>query len=257
LEQTVDLAAGQLLEVANEVGSINVRGGEGPGCKVVATIKAKANTMEKAKEIADQIELVVTPSDGKVRISLTKPQQENKREGINYQVALDITVPRKVQLKVNNAVGNIHLTSLRGTIDASAKVGSIQATDVAGRVNLTADVGSIAFYTPREFSAKVQAKTAMGSIKSDFPLDVVRPRGVAMGSSASGTIGNGEGELALKTNVGSIGIRSQEPAPRRVERNRAEPRSRSESRSEPRPAPLPEPRPEPAPRGESDEPFAP
>jgi hypothetical protein len=228
--RNIDLPAGMLLEVANEVGSINVHGGEGPDCKVVATVKAKADTIEKAQQIADQVELVVTPSDGKTRISMTKPEQENKRERHDCQVALDITVPRQVQLKVSQAVGNIRLTNLRGDIDASAKVGSIQAADVAGRVSLNADVGTIGFFAPRQFSAKVHAKAAMGSIQSDFPLDVVKPRGVAMGSSASGTIGDGEGELSLKTNVGSIGIRSQDAAPGRAEPPRAEPRPKPEPR---------------------------
>jgi beta-lactamase regulating signal transducer with metallopeptidase domain len=231
--RSIDLPAGMLLEVANEIGSIRVHGGDGPGGKVVATVKAKADTKEKAQQIADQIELVVTPSDGKTRISMTKPEQEGKGEGHDYQVTLDIAVPRSVQLKVSQAVGNIHLTNLRGDIDASAKVGSIQATDVAGRVSLNAEVGSIGFFAPRQFSAKVQAKAAMGSIQSDFPLDVVKPRGVAMGSSASGTIGDGEGELSLKTNVGSIGIRSQDAAPGRAEPRRAEPRPRPEPRPQP------------------------
>jgi hypothetical protein len=227
------LPAGALLEVANEVGEINIRGGDQSQCTVATTVKAKADTREEAKLIADQIELVVTPSDGKVRISMTKPEQENKREGHNYQVTLDITVPRQVQLKVTQAVGNVHLTNLRGTVEASAKVGSMQATDVAGRVTLTTDVGSIGFFAPREFSAKVQAKSAMGSVQSDFPLDVAKPRGVAMGSSASGTIGDGEGELSLKTNVGSIGIRFQDAAPGRAERRRAAPQPRPEPRPQP------------------------
>ncbi len=236
LEQTVDWAPGQFLEVANEVGSINIRGGDEPRCRVLAIVKGKADTMEKAKQIANQIELVVTPSDGKVRISMTKPESENKREGLGYEVALLVTVPRKVELKVNQAVGNIRLASLGGSVEASTKVGSIEATDIAGRVTLNAEVGSIGFFAPREFSAKVQAKAAMGSVQSDFPLDIVKPSGHAMGSSASGTIGGGEGEVSLKTNVGSIGIRSQKAEPRRAGRSQ--------------PAPRPEPRPEPRPREE-------
>ncbi len=242
LERTVDWAPGQLLEVANEVGSINIRGGDEPRCRVLAIVKGKADTMEKAKQIANQIELVITPSDGKVRISMTKPESENKREGLGYEVSLLVTVPRKVELKVSQAVGNIRLASLRGSVEASAKVGSIEATDVAGRVILNAEVGSIGFFAPRDFSAKVQAKSALGSVQSDFPLEIVKPRGVAMGSSASGTIGEGEGELSLKTNVGSIGIRSQKPEPRRAGRSPAAPR--------PRPVPRPEPRPQNVPEGD-------
>jgi hypothetical protein len=201
-------------------------------------VKAKADTMDKAKQIAGQVKLVVTPADGKVRISTTKPEGENQGKGSGYEVALEVTVPREVQIRVNQAVGSIRLTNLRGSVEASAKVGSLQATDVSGRVALSADVGSIEVVAPKDFSAKVEAKANIGSIQSDLPLDVAKPRGVATGSSASGTIGAGDGELSLKTNVGSIRIRAQGAEPRRAERSRPEPR------------PRPQPRPQSAPDGE-------
>ena len=118
------------------------------------------------------MKLVVTPSDGKVRVSMTKPEienNENKRQGPGYEVALEVAVPREVQIRVNQAVGSIRLTDLKGSVEASAKVGSIQATDVSGRVALNADVGSIEFIAPKDFSAKVQAKANIGSIQSDLP----------------------------------------------------------------------------------------
>jgi beta-lactamase regulating signal transducer with metallopeptidase domain len=233
IEQTVDLPASTLLDVVNEVGSISVRGGDGPGCKVIATVKAKADTMGKAKQIAEQVKLVVTPSDGRVRVSMTKPEIENKREGPGYQVTLEVTVPRDAQIKVSQAVGDLRLTSLGGSIDASTKVGSIRANDVSGRIVLNADVGSVEFTAPKDFSAKVQAKANMGSIQSDLPLEVVKPRGPATGSSASGTIGGGDGDVSLKTNVGSIRIRSQSAEPRRAERSRPAPRPKPEPRPEP------------------------
>jgi beta-lactamase regulating signal transducer with metallopeptidase domain len=230
LEQTIDLPAGTVLEVTNEVGSINVRGTDEPGGRVVAVVKAKADTMDKAKQIAGQVKLVVTPADGKVLVSTTKPEVENQGKGPGYEVALEVTVPREVQIRVSQAVGSIRLTNLRGSVEASAKVGSIQATNVSGRVALSADVGSIEVVAPKDLSAKVQAKANIGSIQSDLPLEVAKPRGVATGSSASGTIGGGEGELSLKTNVGSIRIGVQGAEPKRAERSRAEPKPRPQPR---------------------------
>jgi len=232
----VDLPEGTLLEVTNEIGSISVHGSDQSQCTVTTTVKAKADTKEQAQRIADQVKLVVTPADGKVRISMTKPETENRREGPNYQATLEVTVPRNVQLKVSQGVGNIRLASLRGSVEAFAKVGSIEATDVAGRVTLSADVGSVGYFAPKDFSAKVQARAAMGRVESDFPLEIAKPRGIAMGSSASGTIGQGEGELSLKTNVGSIQIRAQGAEPRRATRSRSE----SGPRPQPRPTPQPQ-----------------
>jgi len=232
------LPRSRTLEIVNEVGSITIRAGEGETCHVAALVKARAPTAEEAQAIVQQVRTDITRSDDRLHIAMTKPEKRGEREGYNYTVEFEVTVPREARLKVSQAVGNIHVASLRGSVEASTKVGSIEATDVAGRVILNAEVGSIGFFAPRDFSAKVQAKAAMGSVQSDFPLEIVKPRGVAMGSSASGTIGGGEGELSLKTNVGSIGIRSQ----------KAEPRRGGRSQPMPRPEPQPEPRPEPRPR---------
>jgi hypothetical protein len=237
LDQTIELPAGTVLEVTNEVGSINVRGTDEPGCRVVAVVKTKADTMDKAKQIADQVKLVVAPADGKVLVSMTKPEVENQGKGPGYEVALEVTVPREAQIRVSQAVGSIRLTSLSGSVEASTKVGSIQATNVSGRVALSADVGSIEVVAPKDFSAKVDAKTNIGSIQSDLPLEFAKARGVAMGSSASGTIGAGQGELSLKTNVGSIRLRAEG-----ADRSRPAPTPRPVPKSAP---PRPEPQPEP------------
>lgn len=237
LDRTIDLPAGTVLEVTNEVGSINVRGTDEPGCRIVAVVKAKADTMDKAKQIVSQVKLVIAPADGKVLVSMTKPEVENQGKGPGYEVTLEVTVPREVQLKISQAVGSIRLTNLKGSVEASAKVGSIQAIEVSGRVALSTDVGSIEVVAPKGLSAQVQAKANIGAIQSDLPLEVAKPRGVATGSSASGTVGGGEGELSLKTNVGSIRIRAQGAEPRRAERSRTEVTQRP--RAEPRPQPAP------------------
>jgi beta-lactamase regulating signal transducer with metallopeptidase domain/phage tail protein X len=228
------LPLNRTLEIVNEVGSITLRAGEGETCRVAALVKARAPTAEEAQTIVQQVRTDITRSDDRLHIAMTKPQKRGDREGYTYTVDFEVTVPREARLKLSQAVGNIRLADLRGSVEASTKVGSIEATNVAGRVILSAEVGSIGFFAPKDFSAKVQAKSAMGSVQSDFPLEVVKPSGHAMGSSASGTIGTGEGELSLKTNVGSIGIRSQDAAPGRAERRRAEPRPRPEPHPQPR-----------------------
>jgi hypothetical protein len=243
--QMIDLPPGRLLEVANQVGSMVVRGADGPGCTVVATIKSRADTMEEAQAIADKVELIVTtPSDGKVSVVPTKLENSNQHGGPSYTVMLEVIVPRDAKVKVSQAVGDIRLTGLRGSVDALAQVGSIRAADVSGNVALNVNVGSIDFVASKDLSAKVQAKSDLGSIQSDLPLEFSKTRGPAMGSSAIGTVGRGDDNISLLTKTGSIRIRSQSADAGRAERGRRGPRP------EPRPDPRPEPKPDPQPEKE-------
>ena len=228
IEKTIDLPAGRLLQVKNEMGSIVVRGGDEPGCRLVATIRGRAETMEEARRIVDQTELIIEPSDDRVSISTTKPEKENERGQVSRVVTMELVVPHDARISLGQAFGDIQLKDLDGSIKAVSNMGSIQAAGVRGRVALESNFGSIDFLAPRDFSAKVQAKSDFGSIQSDLPLEFAKSDAFSMGSKASGTIGDGEGEVALKTNMGSIRIRSQASQPPRAERNRPEPRPEAE-----------------------------
>jgi len=224
----------RLLEVENHVGSITVRSGDAFEYVIRATVKGRAETQERAQEIAEALTIRDTgpQADGVERIIVSKPQDLKDRE--NCVVIMEVITPREARLKLHQEVGDIRLTGLRGTIEASDRVGSIRAVDVAGRVALNTDVGGIDFVAPKGLSANVQAKTNLGGIQSDLPLEFAKPEGVAMGHKASGTVGEGEGNISLKTNMGSIHIRSRVVEPGRTERSRPEPRP------EPKPHPHPE-----------------
>jgi beta-lactamase regulating signal transducer with metallopeptidase domain len=211
------LPGDRFLEVTNPVGSITVRRGDQPEYVIRGTVVGRAHTQERAHEIAEQLVVVThtgVQADGKERIVVQKP--EGLTQGESYNVALEITAPREVRLKLRQAVGDIRLVGLRGSVEALAGVGNIRATDVAGRVALKANVGGIDYAAPADLSAKVQAKADLGGIHSDLPLEVTKPQGFAVGSSAFGTVGRGEDDISLKTNTGSIRIRAP-GAPGRAE----------------------------------------
>ena len=232
----------RVLDVSNHVGSITVRSGDKPEYIIRATIKGRAETQERAREITERLEITNTGAqgDGVERMIVSKPQDLKDRE--SCVVEIEVTAPRNARLKLRQEVGDIRLIGLRGSVEAFARVGAIRAADVAGQVALNVEVGGIDLAVPQDLSAKVQAKAELGGIQSDLPLEFAKTDGLSMGHSASGTIGQGDDNISLSTKMGSIRIRSQASEPDRAERSRREPRPepRSESRSEPRPEPRPE-----------------
>lgn len=228
----------RILEVGNHVGSITVRSGDRSEYEVHAVTRVKADTEERIREIAEQLSITDTGPlpDGVERIIVSKPKGLKDRE--NVTVAIEVIAPRDAKLKLHQEVGDIRLHGLRGSIEASDRVGSIRAVDVTGRVALNTDVGGIDIIVPEGLSARIQAKTNLGGIQTDLPLEFAKPGGLALGSSGSGIVGRGDDNIALKTNVGSIKIRSQAPESERADGDRP-----------PRPQPRPKPTPEPAPTG--------
>jgi hypothetical protein len=223
----------RILEVENHVGSITVRSGEGSGYEIHAVTRVKADTKDRIREIAEQLSITDTgpQADGVERIVVSKPKGLKDRE--NVTVTIDVITPREARIKLHQEVGDIRLTGLRGSIEASDRVGSIRAVNVAGKVALNTDVGGIDIVVPKDLSAKIQAKAELGGIQSDLPLEVTKADGLGMGRSATGTIGRGDDNISLKAKMGSIRIHSQAPGSGRA----------GPSRPQPRPAPRPEPEP--------------
>ena len=235
------IPADRLLEVENHVGSITVRSGDEPGYVVRATTRVRAETKERVREIAEQQAITDTgpQADGVERIIVSKPKDLKDRESCTVEI--EVTAPRNARLKLRQEVGDIRLIGLRGSVEAFDRVGAIRGTDVAGRLTLNVEVGGIDLVVPQDLSARVQAKAELGGIQSDLPLEFAKTDSLAMGHSASGTIGRGDDDISLTTKMGSIHIRSRPSEPGRAELDRREPRSgpRLESRPEPRPEPLP------------------
>jgi DUF4097 and DUF4098 domain-containing protein YvlB len=153
--------------------------------------------------------LTSTASPQGIRVAVALPDKLNNQEQHACIVELEVIAPRRAQIRLSQAMGDIRLAGLTGTIDAFAQMGSIQARNVTGDVSLKTNMGHIDFIAPEGLSAKVEAKSNMGSVQSDLPLETVKSAHPGMGGTASGVIGDGADNISLKTNMGSIRIRTQ------------------------------------------------
>lgn len=211
------------LQVENNVGSLAVTGAEGDNCTVVATARIKGGDREEAERIARRIQVQVTPVAGRVRVRTQFLDDWDQEQRDRIAIDLKVTVPGGAEVQVAQKVGNVNLSSLSGKVAATADVGAIQAWDLQGDVSLRTNVGNIKFATFRDLSAKIQAQANVGSISSNLPLEItgaamMQAGGAqnALGSHATGTLGQGKNKIDLAANVGSIQIRWEE-APQKHE----------------------------------------
>jgi DUF4097 and DUF4098 domain-containing protein YvlB len=99
-------------------------------------------------------------------------------------------------------------THLRGDSQFKTDAGVVSFTgslDPSGSYRMATNSGNITVRLPENVSFRLDAKTDVGSINSDFPLNVQR---VFPGSKAHGDIGMPPySSLKLRTDFGSISLR--------------------------------------------------
>ncbi len=210
------------LDVTTNIGAIRMEAAQVPEVRIAAEIKVKDRTEEQAQEWAEQVRIVAEPSGQMLRIKAIRPA--GLREN-NLSVDFTITAPAELALECTTNVGDIRTTDFAKRVKASTNVGAVACTGLRGDLDLhtdvgdlraeyapdapaavnatmTTDVGAIELTGPREISAHVTAEANVGDIRTDRPITVTG----SVKRSLRGSLGKGEGQIDLHTNVGSIRI---------------------------------------------------
>jgi len=204
MDFTTKIQPGTPFVVRNKIGKIVLNPSKDRNCTVKAYIRATADTTEKAQELADQVSMNTHSSREKFYF---EPVKSGDDKWNNLNVDLHITVPSGIAPDISTDVGSIEINNLKERIKGITNVGSIKVVNVTGDIQLTTKVGDIEFIAHKGLSAKIQASTKVGSINSELPLEIKKEDFVS--STAKGTIGSGEKDIRLITEVGKIFIRKQ------------------------------------------------
>jgi hypothetical protein len=220
---TAPLADIATLDVSTNVGRIELTAADIAEIQISAVIKVKADTEEKAQELCEGVRIEAQPSGRTLVVKAIKPSGFGRNE---LSVDFTITAPAALATKIETNVGDIRMAGFTGSVEARTNVGTIGCTGLQGNADLhtnvgdvraeyasdapatisvdaSADVGNVELTGPKDVSAKVTAETNVGSISSDRPLSVTG----SLRQSIRASLGNGEGRINLRSNVGSIHIR--------------------------------------------------
>lgn len=216
----VDIAA---LDIETNVGTVVLDSADVTEARITAEITVRAKTDEEAQTLVEQVRISAEASGRTLVVKAIKPSGFGRN-----QLAVDFTVvaPGHLALDCTTNVGDIRITDFVETVEAKTDVGKIICTglrrDAALHTNVgdiraaytpdgpaaielaaTANVGNVEFTGPREISARLSASANVGSIHTDRPLTVTGQ----MKKSINATLGDAEGQITLRTNVGSVKIR--------------------------------------------------
>ena len=201
-----DLARDGKIMISNISGSIEVRTWAEAKVKIEANKVSEAKTLEKAKENADKVQIVVEKTGGILRIETKYPEHKDGGESLSVSVYYKIWVPEKASLKAksvsggltveglggalesNVVSGNVTLSKIMGDVDSTVTSGTVNVSDVTGTVNL------------RTISGGVTAERIKGSVEAETTSGAIRMRDIVGAKSIRAKVLSGnityEGELA-------------------------------------------------------------
>lgn len=231
-DRTFDVRPGTSFVLDNTNGRVVVRSWDVPRVHVHAVKHAESRDPSEAKKVFDAMLIVPSQTADSLRIETRIPRRNDglfdwiAGISVNMTVLYDVTVPRSMNVQVDNTNGTIEISDVRGSIrvsntngriDCSHCAGSLDAettngpiraefTDVdrGGAVRLQSTNGGLHVSLPRTVGARVDASTTNGSVRTDLPVLSTS----SQSHELRGTINGGGAELRLRTTNGSISIQA-------------------------------------------------
>ncbi|OAB45675.1 DUF4097 family beta strand repeat-containing protein [Paenibacillus antarcticus] len=227
LSQNIESSV-SILHLANEVGSIEVKGSSEDKIKVKATIWSLDKSLrdDKYQDMMDSAEITAVVSGDQLKISTHSKGNEKldlwkwaeKEYGFsNFSIDYVVEIPNSVNgFEISSEVGAINLSHLKGSYNVHNEVGaiSIEGAHIQGKSNVGSETGSIKLAIDQmEADSRLEAKTEVGSIHANLAeslqvsLETESEIGSITGAPKGASDINGGGPLlSLSTSVGSITI---------------------------------------------------
>ena len=227
------------VEVATSGGSITVNGDASAEAIIEVFVTRDGWrdrwSAEKIKEMLDEHYTLDIKVENGTLYATAKRKPSFSMSGSSLSISFRISVPNRVNSKLNTSGGSIHISGLTGSQDFKASGGSLHIENLSGNISGRTSGGSITVtgsndnidlatsggsITAKECSGKIVLKTSGGSLKlSDLNgnIDAATSGGSINASNVSGTlktgtsggsvkIGQASGNVDARTSGGSMTV---------------------------------------------------
>ena len=234
VDRTFDVKPGARVVLTNVNGRVTVGSWDQPRVRVVA-LKEVEGDRDEVQAAMRELRVELKPVDGGLMITTHEPRRSDGPSSIfswllgdhvNASVRYDVTVPRTMNVEVDNTNGSVHLSGVSGrhalettngkievircagSLDAATTNGAIQAELIGvskGQpVRLETTNGRIELALPGSLGADVDASTTNGAIRSELPVATTH----ISSNSLRGTLNGGGTQVRMRTTNGGISIRT-------------------------------------------------
>ena len=221
IEFSLPAREGVRLSVRNIHGSVTVSGWDRGEISVIATVKIKAASKNKAESILDGIALDFMEDEDWVSIAAALPRIRKDTvfgEGsTNVSIGYDIRVPEASSVEISSATGSITVSGVSGTFSLISGNGSIDVRsdggdgvlktsngDIdcelgkltsGGTLFLRTGNGDISLKIPADAGVLLKAQADNGRLRTYLEMEELeRERG-----NVTGRLGSGEGKIVVES----------------------------------------------------------
>lgn len=198
ITQSFDVKPGGHLSMKVDRGTIHVTTSNSDKVDVKVVREARKASESKAKEIYQMHKVDITQAGDTVRIEAKNEGNFwNKSPFNNLQVEYTVSIPKKFDLDLHTAGGNIEISDVEGEVIAQTSGGNISLDSAKGNANLRTSGGNLHV---GDVEGDVDAGTSGGSI------DVERVKGTANVHTSGGDIRVREahGTVSAHTSGGNV-----------------------------------------------------
>jgi len=196
-----------LVEVENNVGSIEIVGTDEQEVVIEVVIRGYGATRAQAEEAADDVEITMEQRDeDHINVIGRTPSRTFRK---TPTIAFVLHVPRECDLEVTNNVGNVHVEEIDGAANIQVNVGTIdmRGWTMTQDSYFSTDVGKIQVRLWEESAFYLDASANVGDIDTDFDVEGIGDRQLGPGDRLEGAVGEDPYiELKVRVNTGSIKI---------------------------------------------------
>ncbi|WP_144392864.1 DUF4097 family beta strand repeat-containing protein [Pleionea sediminis] len=220
ISKTFDIGMTGKIQLSNINGDVSISSCDCATVSVEATIKAPD------QEARDRIKIEMDHSGDRLEIT-TEYEKRNSKKNSGTEVSYQLMIPASSNLEdislVNGDLtiagikGQVETNLVNGKFNAQSLASSIKANLVNGSMDVNYDSlsgvesielssvnGKVELLLPSNAEADIDASTVNGKISNDFGISVIKNKYV--GSSMSGTLGNGSVNIDIETVNGRIKV---------------------------------------------------
>ena len=211
-EKTVSLPVTGEVSVGNISGDIEVTTWDKAEVQISALKVSRAETMERAKENADLVEIKVEKVGNRVVITTEYPKNMGWRgRSINVSVNYNLTIPNRASLRANSVSGDINTQRIGGNARLKTVSGDVIAREIGGEAELESISGDI---TATEAAKSLYCSTVSGDVEVTSVKAGARMKSVSGDVTVTGCRGDAEaesvsGDIELRDITGARRVRAK------------------------------------------------
>ena len=189
-QRTTSVPAGGTVRIDHRSGHVKVQGHERNDLLVAATFRVSATNKADAEAFLRAMRLEMTTAGTTVHVRINTPQRYGGNGDVGFAVDLDVSLPERIRLNVENRFGDTAVTRVKAPLTVSSGNGRIALADIEAPATLRNRFGAI------------EVSRVTGDIDIQSSNGAIAARDVRGGATITTTFG----DVTLERMTGAVSV---------------------------------------------------